>query len=199
MLKTFFGTLPQICASTQSCHGALWTISSTSLLGVCSPLSTVGPYIDRYNHKQYDFMWHKQKHKFSVKNISQNTAPLFSHVISGSVIGKMSFHTERESSGRAFLVCVFLYSFRLLNQNSFHTGSIGKAFLLCVSSHELLGPLRGEIYFYTGSSGKAFLLCVFSHALLGALSEYNCFHNGNIGMAFLLCVFSRAFLGYLTR
>ena len=49
MLQTFFGTLPQICVSTQSCLGALRTIPSTSCLGFCSDmhLSTVGPYIDR--------------------------------------------------------------------------------------------------------------------------------------------------------
>ena len=38
MLQNVFGTLPQICASTQSCLGALQTIPSTSWL--------VRPYID---------------------------------------------------------------------------------------------------------------------------------------------------------
>ena len=33
-----FGTLPQICASKESCLGALWTISSTSLLDFCSDM-----------------------------------------------------------------------------------------------------------------------------------------------------------------
>ena len=38
MLQTFFGTLPQICASTQTCLGCLRTIPSTSLLGFCSDM-----------------------------------------------------------------------------------------------------------------------------------------------------------------
>ena len=33
--RMFFGTLPQICASTQSCLGALWPIPLTSWLGFC--------------------------------------------------------------------------------------------------------------------------------------------------------------------
>ena len=41
MLQTFFGTLPQSCASTQSCLGAQWTIPSTSWLGFCSDMHTV--------------------------------------------------------------------------------------------------------------------------------------------------------------
>ena len=41
--QTFFGTLPQICALTQSCLGALRTIPLTLWLGFCS----VGPYLDR--------------------------------------------------------------------------------------------------------------------------------------------------------
>jgi hypothetical protein len=36
MLEKCFGTLPQICASTQSCLRALRTIPSTSWLGFCS-------------------------------------------------------------------------------------------------------------------------------------------------------------------
>jgi hypothetical protein len=48
MLHTFFGTRPQICASTQSCLGALRTVPSPTWLGFCSDtLPTVGPYIDR--------------------------------------------------------------------------------------------------------------------------------------------------------
>ena len=38
MLQTCFGTLPQICASTQSCLGALCKIPSTSWLGFCSDM-----------------------------------------------------------------------------------------------------------------------------------------------------------------
>ena len=38
MLQTVIGTLPQICASTQSCLGALLTIYSTSWLGFCSDM-----------------------------------------------------------------------------------------------------------------------------------------------------------------
>ena len=38
MLQTFFGTLPQICASTQSCLGALQTIPLASWLGFCSDM-----------------------------------------------------------------------------------------------------------------------------------------------------------------
>ena len=37
-LQTFCGTLRQICASTQSCLGALRTIPITSLLGFCSDI-----------------------------------------------------------------------------------------------------------------------------------------------------------------
>ena len=33
-----FGSLPQICASTQFSLGALWTIPSTSWLGFCSDM-----------------------------------------------------------------------------------------------------------------------------------------------------------------
>ena len=36
--RHFFGVLPQICASTQSCLGPLRTISSTSWPGVCSDM-----------------------------------------------------------------------------------------------------------------------------------------------------------------
>ncbi|XP_055749408.1 small nuclear ribonucleoprotein Sm D1 isoform X1 [Salvelinus fontinalis] len=38
MLQKCFGTLPQICASTQSCLGALRTIASTSWLGFHSDM-----------------------------------------------------------------------------------------------------------------------------------------------------------------
>jgi hypothetical protein len=38
ILQTFLGTLPQICASTQSCLRALQTIPSTSWLGYCSDM-----------------------------------------------------------------------------------------------------------------------------------------------------------------
>jgi hypothetical protein len=38
MLQKCFGTLPQICASTQSYLRALRTIPSTSWLGVCSDM-----------------------------------------------------------------------------------------------------------------------------------------------------------------
>ena len=38
MLQKCFGTLPQICASTQSCLGALLRIHSTSWLGFCSDI-----------------------------------------------------------------------------------------------------------------------------------------------------------------
>ena len=38
MQLTFFGTLPQICASTQSCLRALGTIPSTLWLGFCSDM-----------------------------------------------------------------------------------------------------------------------------------------------------------------
>jgi hypothetical protein len=38
MLQTFFCIFPQICASTQSCLGALRTIPSTSWLGFCSDM-----------------------------------------------------------------------------------------------------------------------------------------------------------------
>ena len=41
MLQTFFRTLPQICASTQSCLGALRTIPSTSCLGFFALTCTV--------------------------------------------------------------------------------------------------------------------------------------------------------------
>uniref|UniRef100_A0A674ADY1 Phosphodiesterase n=1 Tax=Salmo trutta TaxID=8032 RepID=A0A674ADY1_SALTR len=40
MLQKCFGTLPQICASTQSCLEALRKIPSTSCLGFCSDVST---------------------------------------------------------------------------------------------------------------------------------------------------------------
>ena len=38
MLQKSFDTLPQICASTQACLGALRTIPSTSWLGFCSDI-----------------------------------------------------------------------------------------------------------------------------------------------------------------
>jgi hypothetical protein len=38
MPHKFFGTLPQICVSTQSCLGALRTIRPTSWLGFCSDM-----------------------------------------------------------------------------------------------------------------------------------------------------------------
>ena len=38
MLQMFFGTLTQICASKQSCLGALRTVPSTSWLGYCSDM-----------------------------------------------------------------------------------------------------------------------------------------------------------------
>ena len=38
MLQKCFGTLPQICALTQSCLRALQTIPSTSWLGFCSDI-----------------------------------------------------------------------------------------------------------------------------------------------------------------
>ena len=49
LLQNFFGTLPQICASTQSCLGALRTITSTSWLVFFfwHAVSTVGPYVDK--------------------------------------------------------------------------------------------------------------------------------------------------------
>ena len=36
--KKCFGMLPQICASTQPCLGAIWTIPLTSWLGFCSDM-----------------------------------------------------------------------------------------------------------------------------------------------------------------
>jgi hypothetical protein len=38
VLQTFFDILPQICASTQSCRGALPAIPSTPWLGCCSDM-----------------------------------------------------------------------------------------------------------------------------------------------------------------
>ena len=58
MLQKCFSTLSQLCASTQSCHGAPQTINSTSWLSCCfdmhclHPLSTVGQLGAFPNHVQ---------------------------------------------------------------------------------------------------------------------------------------------------
>ncbi len=121
MLQKFFYTLPQICASIQSCLGGLQTIPWTSWLGLCSDMQlTVGPFIDRC----VPFQIMSNQTEFTTGGL-QSSSRNISRMISGNRMHLSSILSVMEKAVNTYVHVIFSFFF-LINLQIFQTNFLNR-------------------------------------------------------------------------